>query len=280
MARRRSQRGNSPVEEAINSAVDYGISAIIKSRPRFRGFKGVLSKYIDMKRVTNRVSDVYLHLEGSGRAKNGVLSQEGIDYLQENIANYVASGEAFDEAGKKIVLKRGLEEKARQEGILNLFSRRRAKEELKGINSLDRSLGFYGKVHRAFEEGGGYGMAELQKPLEYLSRAGFLHAALELSKEEGEISDREYRRISKNVAEGVGKSRGEYLGGLEKYSQYAPEKIAAGILAILGAGIFIASGAEITGNAVGGAGGNISGIFLGILLLFVSSVLFLRSFKN
>ncbi len=275
MARRRRNKTNAgkiDPNEIASSAIEYGISAIVRNHPRFRGFD--LSEYIDQKRLTTQVREAYERLKRTGR-----LNSDGINYLHRKIADYVASGEAFDEVGRELVLKKGLEEKAKEKGILNIFSRRRAKEELEGIKSLDRKLGAYGRVHKAFEEGGGYGMSELRKPLEYLGRAGFLHAALEIEKEEGSISAAEYRRLSKNIAGGVKESHGEYLSKLEKYAQYSNE-IAAAILGIFGIGIFLFSGAEITGNVVGGTTGNITGVFTGIILLAVSGILFLRSFKN
>lgn len=275
MARKKRNRnaGGIDIREIASSAVEQGISAIMKSHPRFRGFN--LSEYIDGERLAEQVNEAYNRLKRMGR-----LDQEGIDYLHREIANYVASGGAFDEIGREVILKKGLEKKAKEKGILNVFSRRRAKEELEGVKYLDRTLGAYGKVHQAFEQGGGYGMGELRKPLEYLSRAGFLHAALEIEKEEGSVSEGEYRRVSKMIAEGVKESHGEYLSKLEKYAQYEPQKIAAAILGIFGIGIFLVSGAEITGRVIGGTNGNISGVFLGIFLLAVSGILFLRSFKN
>ena len=120
-------------------------------------------------------------------------------------------------------------------------------------------------------------MPELERPLEYLSKAGFSSTAAEILDEAGLINKSQYRKIKRKIRKGFREAEKEAYGGLEKNAGY--QKVAASILGILGIGALIASGASIalTGGVIGieNLENNIAGVVSGILLLISSFVLFL-----
>ena len=271
--RGKNNRGDVGLGRVVDSAIEYGISAIIKHRPRFRNIRGVITEYVDREKLEDRANEMYMEL-----AKKGGLDQSDVTRIHRDLSNYVASGEAFDEEGQRIVLNKGLEERANKKGLLNYFSRKGAKNELEGIKTIDKIIGAYGRVHQALEEGGGYGMSELQKPLDYLNRAGFLSVALEMLKEDG-LDEVTYARINKNLTEGMKKSRGEAIGGLEKYSLYEPhQKVAAAVLGVSGVGLLLMFGNGMTGGVIGATDNNIVAAILGGMFIVSSLVLFFKKF--
>ncbi|HJZ18849.1 MAG TPA: hypothetical protein VJ208_01990 [Candidatus Nanoarchaeia archaeon] len=257
--------------EIINSAIEDEIDAMLQRHPRFRGFKGYITKHIDRKRLREKVDEIYGKTRGSG------LNEEQTSlYLRRGIADYVASGAVFDEAGQKVILRKGLEEEAKKPGVLNYFAKRRAQKILEGERKFDSALEAWSEIYQQFKSGN-YDMPELERPLEYLSKAGFSSTAAEILDEAGLINKSQYRKIKRKIRKGFREAEKEAYGGLEKNAGY--QKVAASILGILGIGALIASGASIalTGGVIGieNLENNIAGVVSGILLLISSFVLFL-----
>jgi hypothetical protein len=114
-------RGKSQVsdgEKLINSAVQDGISAITQHHPRFKRLESYIVEHIDKKRLTKKAQEVY----GEVRRRGDLDNQEKSSYVHKQIADYVSSGAAFDDEGKEVILKKGLEERAKKKGFFgNIF---------------------------------------------------------------------------------------------------------------------------------------------------------------
>lgn len=258
-------------EEIINSAVQEGLNNIMEHHPGFRKFGRYLSKHVDRKRLGEKWGEVYETVQRD----SGLNSKEKLKYLHKEILDYVASGRALDGTGQRIILRRGLEEETRKPGIRNYFARRSAKKNLEADKNIDVALGAWMEIYEALRQGG-YDAPEIERPLKYLSRAGFASAAADILRESKLVSSGQYRNIKDKIRTGYSEAHKEATSGLERMSEY---QVAASIFGIFGTILIAVSGTGITGNIIGNSTANISGIIAGAILCVLAFALWI-SFKK
>lgn len=130
MAKKSEEANQTDPNELINSAIEYGLNVLLERHPTLS--QEYIQKHINRRKLTEGIREIY------GELKKHDLSGEKISkYLYTEIANYVATGRAFDERGKFVVLKGGLEEKA-EEG--NFISRWFARRELGKEGDFEQSV--------------------------------------------------------------------------------------------------------------------------------------------
>jgi len=260
MAKRKKKTIN--VNNIINSAIEEGISAIMEHHPRFKENQEYILRHIDRKKLSKRVGEIY--------EKMGAPNEEKLKYLYEEITNYVASGGAFDEAGKEVILKSGLEEKARSGFFKGFFARRK----LAGEKYLDNIVTSFQDLYSLLKSGEyAQRMPEVAEAVTTVYDMGFLDPAVDVLKHYGLIDERKYNTLKKSIREKTKEGTEGVVSGIEKYATY--QKVAASIFGILGVLILIVSGAGITGNVIGNLSNSTTGIVGGFLIL-VSLILFFK----
>ncbi|MEK6827611.1 MAG: hypothetical protein AABX99_03965 [Nanoarchaeota archaeon] len=245
----------------LEQAILEGVDSILKEHPRFAGFQEYLLKHIDRKKIRDNISAL------KDKTK-GMSGDEVQSFIYQEIADYVSSGEAFDERGKKIILKNSLEGKTEGRTLLQKLFR---KPKFDGEKYLDETMEAFGDLYSLFKTGNyAQRMPALTKSIETLYDLRFLNPAIDILKQNGMIDDKKYAFLKKEVYSKAQESSKNVVGGIEKY--FVPEKIAASILGIFGISLVMMS-LKITG-AVVGVQNNISSRIIGIGLIVLAVFIF------
>ena len=276
MSKNKSRNAQTAINELINSSVSEGVEAIIKDHPRFKNYEDFILKHIDKKKLNHKVSEVY-HRAISQR----LPSDEAREYMHKELLNYIATGVAFDDAGKEVILKKSLEERAGSGFFKGFFARRK----LEGEKYLDNTMEAFQDLYALMQQGNhAERMPELAQPLTTIYNLGFLDPALDVLQHYGLIDKSKYHSIKKSVFERADEARKEVVKGIEKYANYQPatekhnyQKAAAIFLGIAGLMISVAS-KNILGATIGSAGNNFSN-FVGAALVLISMIWFLKIYK-
>lgn len=273
MVRTRKTSVNSKRENNIvDSAVKEGISAIMKHHPRFRKYEEYILNHINTKKLNQKIKKIYERIKN----KKDWDEEKQTEYLYEELSDYVATGAAFDEEGKEIILKSSLEEKAKS----GFLKRSRARKTLEGEEYLDGTLNAFQDLYSLFKTGGyEERMPELAEAVTTVNDMGFLDPAVDILKYHGLIDARKYNILKKNVRKRTEEGVEKTLMGIERYVM--PQKIAVAVLGIFGLSLLFVFGRRITGGIIGSSfNGTTIGFFGGILLLIASLILFLKIPKN
>ncbi len=262
---RGSGRGNNG--DYLDRAVQQGIGEIIEHHPQFGGVENYLVQHLDKKRLGDKATALFQ--EAQSRGMHGDAQK---DYVQKGIANYIASGEAFDERAKKIILNKSLEEKAKS-GFFSGFSARR---ELESEKYLDNALKGFRDLYTLLQnQEYQHAMPELVDAARDVYMAGMLKPAIAILREEGLIDDRKYKQLRTKLNEKAKRGTQRTTEAIEHYANY--EQVAAGIFGIGGVALLLISiSGNITGNVIGNLNKdwNFGFLFGGVLLLFLSYFIF------
>lgn len=256
--------------QMINAAVEEGINQIMEQHPVFKNKAEYISTHLDKKKLNKKISEIYHLIEQQRNLSEETKAQ----YLQQGIANYVASGELFDDAGKQIILKNGLEGRVSGGFFRTLFGR----QKLDGDKYLNETLGAFQNLYELFKTGDyAQRMPELAQAVTTVNDMGFLDPAVEVLKHYGLIDDRKYDLLKQNIRKKTEQAVTTAVTGIEKYSMY--EKAAAIIFGILGLIVIFSSQISLIGGVIGISNNLTTGI-VGGLLIFLSLILFLKIFKK
>lgn len=247
----------------VNLGIEKGINEIIKKHPRFRDKRKEIAKHLDQTRLKERVYDIYQNLE-----TKKLSEEKRREYIVKELSDYIATGIAFDEEGKEIILLKGLEEKAKG-GFIRGYS---ARKMLKGEEYLDRSLGLARYLSNLMESGNYQEkMPEIAKAASTLEDMQLLDPLIKIMNYRGSLDEREYKFLQQRIYQKTMESEKNIKKGIEKY-------IASSILGVLGISL-IAVSSGVTG-AVVGSSEKITGGIAGIILVIFSCVLFIISSKK
>jgi len=258
----REKRGNGT--DIIDAAIGSGIDAIVEHHPKFRGAEEYITKHIDKKRINKGLRRIEEYVVEKGGDWD---EEKKAKFIYKNLANYIASGRAFDDSAKEVILKNSLEERA--------GGRRRGRDELEGEKYIDQAGEAFRDIYSLMKSGDYEArMPELAEAVTNIYNIGFLDTALDILKSKGLLDDRKYGLIKESIRERSEEEQEKFGHEMKRY--LAPRKVAATIFGILGAGLVVLSGRGITGNVIGLSNGNVIGGVVGILLLVVSGILFLK----
>src|SRR3989344_9096420 len=252
--KRRGEEG----KEIVDAAKEAGLNKIIVDHPYFRRAKTSMGNYIDEEKLDSHLSVLENEISKRGRNLSG---EEKASLIYNEIASYVASGEAFDGRGKEAVLEESLSEKD---------SRENGKVGINRVGSAFREL--YQVMGK-----GDYAQStpELAESIRTLKDYEFLGEALNVLYSHHLLDSRKYEVIKDEINEATREEMSSFGKAYEGLVR-KPKKVAAAILGVLGAGIVASRlNGNITGNVVGGDGGGVVGILVGLGILIVSGILFL-----
>jgi len=257
----------------IDGAIEEGMDAILKHHPKFRGAVEYIEKHIDKKRLAHGISEIQRYIAEKGENWN---EEQRAEFMYKNLANYVASGGAFDDSAKEVILKGSLEEKANETkpGWFGL-RKRQLQREVEGEKCLDKVTDAFGDVYSLMKSGDyAQRMPELAQAVGTIYDMGFLDSTVDVLQEKGLLNRGQYSAIKRAIKERREEAIEESGEHIKKYIE--PRKVAASIIGLSGLSVIIMSRASITGNVVGVSSNNIvSGLF-GITLLIISIIIFLK----
>lgn len=264
---RRGRRERVAGEGLISAAVNEGIGSIIKRHPRFREKQPYITRHIDQRKLEHALGEINRDIQERESEGRVLSDEEKSRLIYKNLANYVATGEVFDEAGQEIILRKGLEEKAaRWWG----FS---ARKILRGEDYLDKVTGAFSDIYELLKSGDyAQRMPEVYEAVTTVYDMGFFDVAVDVLAHYKLIDKKRYSMLKNSIRRKSKKGVEEARKGIVKYA--TAQKAAASILAIFGAGLLVLSGINITGNVIGSSFNNSTGIFSGLLFLIASFLLF------
>jgi len=249
MARKKSQ---TRAGKAIVSAITDGIETLVGVDPIFRNNRDYIAKYfLDQNLIQQKAKE----LVGYARQK-GFSGNQTLNYVHKGIEDYVTSGRAFNEEGKKAILNETLEGKAKS-GLLKGFGARKA---LRAEDYLRNALlGAYElgdmivKKRMAIDDPG------VVKVMKYVQEAGMLVPELRLLRDSGKLRNSEYRTAIRNIysnivsgtayaAQAVKNYANSRMDYIKQFSK--PQNIAASILGIFGVTLAL-MGMKFTGAVAG-----------------------------
>jgi len=252
--KRRGEEG----KEIVDAGVEAGLNNIIKDHPYFERARRGMGQYIDKDKLNGHLGVLENEISKRGRNLSG---EEKASLIYNEIASYVASGEAFDGRGKEAVLEESLSEKD---------SRENGKVGINRVGSAFREL-----YHVMGKGDYAQSTPELAESIRTLKDYEFLGEALNVLYSHHLLDSRKYEAIKEEINEATREETGNF-GRVYEGLIRKPKKVAAMILGILGAGVVASRlNGSITGNVVGGDGGGVVGILIGLGLLIVSGILFL-----
>ncbi|MFA7707558.1 MAG: hypothetical protein WCX73_01285 [Candidatus Pacearchaeota archaeon] len=261
--RAEKNQGNIDLGAIVNSAVEEGIAGIIQKHPRFAEQEKFLFDYLDKKKINQELNKYLEKSDGTIDLKD----------LTEKFGGYVAAGEFFNEKGKRLILRTGLQKESK-----NWFSGRLPKEILKGEEYLDETMGAFRDLYKLLQSGDyAKRMPEIAKAVEEVNDMGFVDAAINVLYENNMMNKGKYSVIKRAINEKV-KYNAEYVPrALESVA--LSRRIAASILGITGLS-FISANATITGNVIGTGVASLPRL-TGAIVLLVSGVwLWFKNQKN
>lgn len=272
MGRERGEGSNG--NDLVKGAVSEGIEAILQKHPRFKGQQQVVAQHVDPQRLKNglrTIEQYIIQLENTSGKR--FSDEKRAQILYDGVANYVASGGAFDDDGKEIILRKSLEERSKKGP-----RRWEAQNELKGEQYLERVTTAFRELYDRFKSGDyAQHMPEVARAVTTVYKLGFLGPALDIMRQYGLINPKRYDIIKKNIVKKAQAAVEETTKGMENYSQAEEQRpnqtsyqgngreFAVG-LGIVGLGIMFFSGARTTGGVVGSSLPEMLLPFSGVLL--------------
>lgn len=276
----------------VNSAIKRGLAQVVKNHPRFKGDESYLLGHLDEERIGYEMEQITGEINREQERKGVEFSDaDKSQIIYHKLAQSAASGRFFDNAGKEVILRQSLEERANKGP-----RRRESREILEGEKYLDHVLVAFKELYSMMKTGDyAQQMPRLAQAVSTVYNMGFLGSSVELLRHYGLITDKRYEMIKKNIhsaaRKGVEETEGaiaEYSGSRESNSEqqgsirerrlrdYAAGTASA-ILALAGLGMIL-SYSSITGGAIGSTG--TSPPLLGIILLFSGIALFLLNRRH
>ena len=86
----------------LKNAVERGIDAIIENHPKFRGAEDYITRHINKSRLNKGLKRIRDYVSENGSVWD---EERKVNFIYDSLANYVASGRAFDESAKQVILK-------------------------------------------------------------------------------------------------------------------------------------------------------------------------------
>ena len=263
MAKRKKGKDKSQKQDPINYAISYGVQELAKNslfgeNPEF------VSKHIDEKLLKQKAEDLYEESQ-----KKGMSGDKQIEYVSQNISDYIVQGHALDEIGQKVVLKKGLETKV---GFID-----KVKEAFGGKRQdLNKSVHAFRDLYSMLKSGGyAERMPDLTKAAGTIYDMGFMDTAVDVLKAYGFMDDRKYKTLKKAINSRASEETAKASSSIESYIMPQPmQKAAAVIAGMFGVFLLTASGNPITGNVIGNLSNTTSNI-LGLALVVGALGLFL-----
>lgn len=259
----------SPEDKIMINAIESGVYSLA-SQPGMKNDALLLRKNLDMNRISYAKKEIKQKIY-----EQNIPKEKQADFLYENLANYIASGNALNEKWEQFFFEKVHKNKSNRNfleklaGVLKPHKFDGEKYLERAQNAYDDMYGILAQNKNMQEE-----LPELTKAAKALSMYGHLDAALSSFKANGLMDKQTYNQLSKLHLETASIHSQRGMKSLENYiveknnEAKAYQKIAAILVGILGI-IQIVFNAKITGAVIGTNEIPVSSA-IGALTVFVS----------
>lgn len=254
----------------LKNAVERGIDAIIENHPKFRGAEDYITRHINKSRLNKGLKRIRDYVSENGSDWD---EERKVNFIYDSLANYVASGRAFDESAKQVILKNSLEERVGKRGLFSKMFSRKNHSELEGEEEFEKVTDSFREIYDLMKTGDyAAHMPDLANAATEVYKMGFLDSTVDILKSRGLMDDEKYTVLKQSIRERT-REESYNMGSAIKRHMYG-KKITASIIGLFGLGLLILSGRGLTANVINMDGGNTTGGFIG-LILFVTSLFLL-----
>ncbi len=277
MAKKEKQTGEGSL---INHAVQAGLQSLI-SQPGMRERAPYITNNLDEKKISLLTNEIKKEI-----IKKNISGKRQAEIIYEGIANYVASGQALNDKGKKVLLEKSYEGKENQsflEKIVDFIK----PSKFEGEKYFEKARNAYGDMYDILsqDKAAQQEFPELTRAAKSMKLYGFLDIALKNFKVHGMMDEKTHKKLSNKLYQKTSEESVKGIRGIEDYILSRSEKasgtykVAASIMVIFGAILVAFAGVNITGNVIGNIPSKTSGIWGGGLIL-LGSILFLIAKKK
>lgn len=253
--------------DVLNNAINEGLQMLLKMHPRLKGQESYLMQHFDQRKIQEsvlRANEAIRKQEINGKELSDERKKE---LVYGSIINDVSSGRLFDDSGKEVILRKGLEERVGQG-----FRRKDAREISRGENYLDKALVAFRDIY-AMMKTGDYAqhMPEFAESVSTIYNMGFLDSAVDLLKYHGLVDNNKYKMLKRNVRR---KAEEGVTGAEQAINKYSSLKKTTAVLLVISGASFFVSSLKITGNVIGESVNSAFPI-IGIVSIFTGIILWI-----
>lgn len=291
------------MDKIVQGAISEGIERIVENHPRFKDQQQNVMRHVDRGKLRNGLQSIEQYIRKLEESGKEISPEQEAQIKYESLAKYVASGGAFDNAGKELILRQSLTERAIRR------PRGPAARQLGGEQYLDKVGVAFRQLYDMFKSGDyAQHMPEVAKAVSTVYSLGFLSPAVDLMYHSGLMNEKRYAILKENIHArvregtrvteeamqkyGVGeevreekysqknKENGKIVNANFEQQKYRPGKVAAMFLGVTGIIIMLFSGLNYTGGVIGASsvGGILS--FAGIFLCIAAWLLLVRARRS
>jgi len=285
MAKAEKEKKSKPIskEELAQKAVKTGLNALISSEPGLKDYAVLITNNLDSKKISYFIEGVEKELK-----EKGIPYEQHNEMLYKSLANYAASGNILKDTVRQTILEKGHEGKMHQnllEKLVEIFK----PHKFEGEKYFEKARNLYGDMYDILSQNevAQQEIPELTKAAKAMKMYGFLDVALKSFKAHDMMDDKTYKTLSKNLYETTAIKAAEGRKGLENYiiagkessEKQNAQKVAASIIAFVGALLMIFD-LNMTGAVIGGGNSSITIGTIGVFMIFFALLLFFRPLKK
>ncbi|HPD81737.1 MAG TPA: hypothetical protein PK357_01415 [Candidatus Pacearchaeota archaeon] len=267
-------------EDLINNAVKAGLQVLI-SQPGMERSNVFITHNLDREKIYSAVDEIKSELEN----RKITSPKEQYKIIYKGIASYVASGNALNDKGKKILLEKSYKGKLDQ-GVLEKLVSVFKPNKFEGQKYFEKASNAYRDMYDILsqDEVAQQEIPELTKAAKAMKMYGFLDTALNIFKTHGMMDEKLYKQLSQELYQKTTEKAHKGMKGIEEYIMSKDEvdekkemyqKAAVLIMGIFGV-ILIMTNIRMTGAVIG----NISNVTLGIFGMGLAATALLIFLKN
>jgi hypothetical protein len=269
-------------EDLINNAVKAGLQVLI-SQPGMENSNVFITHNLDKEKIYSVIDEMKNELE----KKKITSPEEQYKIIYKGIASYVASGNALNDKGKKILLEKSYKGKLDQgmlERLVSVFK----PSKFEGQKYFEKASNAYRDMYDILsqDEVAQQEIPELTKAAKAMKMYGFLDTALNIFKTHGMMDEKLYKQLSQELYQKTTEKAHKGMKGIEAYimskdkdeieeKKEMYQKAAVLIMGVFGV-ILIIANIRMTGAVIG----SISNVTLGLLGMSLAAAALLIFLKN
>jgi len=276
--------------DVLEDLFQDGSERFIQSHPGFNGKEKLIEKYLNKNHLKNEFWKLYGQ---KADPKTGNITEVALGEISNTLADYIEQGigDVFTKQGKEFLLyQTGLEESA-EKNMKDYFSELKSKNPLDWINTarkagktwgsrrflkkknyISRAKESFGTLKELIKTGDYSNRPKLTKIVNEMKDLKFFDAAADAMFQNKLLNTTKYKnlinQLYKKAEEGT-----KYT--TSKLEEYAAQKIAASILAIIGIGVILTTN-NITGGVIGTTNSNPLAILWGAASLILGAWLWMK----
>ena len=265
-------------DELLREAIADGLERTVEKNPLFKGKEKALVGYLDTTKLKKHFWESYAKKSDDGKKR---LTDKDMLELENDLANYIGLGHAFNKRGKEFVLSASLKKAAK--GDWKDYARKGdlakavqiwgSKKFLKKRDYIARATVSFSNLKKLMETGDyAQRMPELSKAVTGVYDTGFFDAAASALFQGKLLDPAKYKTLVNNIYKKAEEGTKQVTKTLE---QYVMPKVTGAILGIVGLGVILSAN-SLTGAVIGTSQTNPIAILWGAATLILGAWLGFR----